>query len=88
MTGAPGLYRGKQKLSKSNSTEMKRLPLSPRKVEPAQKKEAPVPPPKPAKVKNTKIPAEKLTAPKRNPKLLENTTTNNAEVHIRKRWRL
>jgi len=88
MTGAPGLYRGKQKLSKSNSTEMKRLPLSPRKVEPGQKKEAPVPPPKLAKVKNTKIPAEKLVVPKRNPKLLENTTPNNAEVHTRKRWRL
>ncbi|XP_016964571.1 neurofilament medium polypeptide [Drosophila biarmipes] len=86
MAGAPGLYRGKPKLSKSNSAQMKRLPLSPRKVEPVQKKGAPVPQNKPMKVKTPKIPAEKLQAPLRNPKLLD--TTGTAEVLIRKRWRI
>ncbi|KAH8352343.1 hypothetical protein KR084_003493 [Drosophila pseudotakahashii] len=84
MPGGQGSFRGKQKLSKSSTSQMKRTPLSPRKMEPGHKEEPTQT--KVTKVKTTKISAEKPCAQMRSTKLSD--TSGNVEVPLRKRWRL
>ncbi|XP_070070336.1 uncharacterized protein [Drosophila takahashii] len=84
MAGGQGSFRSKQKPSKPNITQIKRSPLSPRKMELGHKDEPPKT--KVTKVKTTKILAEKSSVQMRSSKISE--ISGNGEAPLRKRWRL